>query len=136
MTGAQKYRRHWSFVVCDTKYVYPFTLLLFGIGIAAAFYLKDPSQLNRVGSFIIGVGVWISMRYTLREGINRTKDLAKNSPLIPGTNQLNIEFLNQITISIGDAQLQIHGFVLVLVGSFVGSYGDLVLKLLFASSFP
>ena len=75
------------------------------------------------------------MRFTLREGINRTKDMAKNSPSVPGTNQLNVDYLNQIAFSIGDAQLQIHGFVLVVIGSVVASYGDIVLLHLFPLSF-
>lgn len=84
---------------------------------------------------MIGVGVWMSMRYTLREGINRVKNGAKNSPVIPGTNQLNIAYLNEIAFSIGDAQLQVHGFILVLFGSLVSSYGDMILVCLFGGLF-
>lgn len=130
------YRRHWSFVVCDRKYLYPLALALVFAGIVAAFHFKDPTQINRVGSFMIGVGVWMSMRYTLREGINRHKNSSKNSPNIPGTNQLNIEYLNEIAFAIGDAQLQVHGFILVIFGSLVSSYGDVILTSLFSRSFP
>ena len=121
-------KRHWSFIVCDKKYLYPVVFLLLTAGVVAAIVLKDPVQLNRVGNFIMGIGVWMSMRYTLREGINRHKDLADSSPTVPGTKQLNTKFFNQITFSIGDAQLQVHGFALVILGSIVGSYGDIILK--------
>ena len=75
------------------------------------------------------------MRYTLREGINRHKDLSNCSPTFPGTNQVNPQFFNQITFAIGDAQLQIHGFILVILGSVVGSFGDLILKCFFPEYF-
>ena len=128
-------KRHWSFVVCDKKYLYPAVGLLLAIGLALAFSMKDPVQFNRVGNFIIGIGVWMTMRYTLREGINRHKDLADRSPAFPGTNQINANFFNQIAFSIGDAQLQLHGFALVAVGSVVGSYGDVILQALVPGAF-
>jgi hypothetical protein len=69
----------------------------------------------------------MSMRSTLREGINRHKNLADSSPVVDGS-QLNSGFFNRLTFEIGDAVLQVHGFVLVLVGSIVGSFGDLILR--------
>jgi hypothetical protein len=110
-------------------------LILLIAGAAASLYLKDPMHFTRVGNFIIGTGVWMSMRYTLREGINKHKDLSNSSPTVPGTNQVNANFFNQIAFSIGDAQLQVHGFVLVVVGSVVGSFGDIFLKLAFPCVF-
>jgi len=120
--------RHWSFVVCDKKYVYPVAVMLLACGLWAAVGLKQPQHFNRAGNFIMAVGVWISMRHAFREGINRHKDHADTSPVIPGTNQLNPAFFNQIAFSIGDAQLQLHGFALVIIGSMVGSLGDVALR--------
>lgn len=128
-------KRHWSFAATDRRYLYSLALVLLLLGLVAAFKLRDPSHFARAGNFIIGTGVWMSMRYTLREGINRHKDLANSSPTFPGTNQVNPNFFNQITFSIGDAQLQVHGFVLVIIGSLVGSFGDLILKIGFPSCF-
>lgn len=125
----QEYKRHWSFIVCDKKYLYPFVAFLMIVGIAAAILLKDVTQISRVGNFVIGTGVWMTMRYTLREGINRHKDILNLSPTIPGPKGeqfLNAKYINNMALSIGDAQLQIHGFCLVLFGSFVGSYGDII----------
>jgi len=124
------YKRHWSFVVTDKKYLYPFAAAVLVTGLIVALIRKEPIQFNRVGNFLIGIGVWISMRYTLREGINKHKNAMKSRPVLPGSGkavQLNADYFNEITFSIGDAQLQIHGFVLVIVGSIVGSYGDLIL---------
>ena len=126
-----RYRRHWSFVVCDPKYLYPAGIFLLALGVYLSFHFRDPTQVSRVGTFVIGIGVWMTLRYTLREGINRTKNMAASSPVIPGTNQLNIGFFNQISFSIGDAHLQLHGFALVVAGSLVASYGDLALEKLF-----
>jgi len=128
-------KRHWSFVVCDKRYLYPIAALLLTLGLVAAFVWKDPVQLNRTGNLIIGVGVWMSMRYSLREGIARYKKASADAPLLPGTNQANIDFFNRIAFTIGDAQLQIHGFALVVIGSFVGSYGDPILRHAFSGRF-
>ena len=40
-------RRHWSFVVCDPKYLYPLVSILVGLGVTAAFVMKNPAHLNR-----------------------------------------------------------------------------------------
>ena len=120
-------KRHWSFVVCDKKYLYPLVVLLFFAGIVAAVVFHDSTQINRIGNFIVCVGVWMTMRYTFREGINQNKNALDSSPVIPGpgpAQQLNSNYFNNITFSIGDAHLQIHAFCLVLLGSLVGSYGD------------
>ena len=128
-------KRHWSFVVCDKKYLYPVVGVLLAAGFVAAFVWKDPVYFNKVGNFIIGTGVWMSMRYTLREGLERYKDASDSSPTVPGTNQFNAAFFNRATFALGDAHLQIHGFVLVLVGSVVGSYGDVILRYLLPARF-
>jgi hypothetical protein len=124
-------KRHWSFIVCDPRYLYPLAGLVLAAGVIFAFVCRDATMLNRFGSLIIGTGVWMSMRYTLREGINRVKNYSDNFPVIPGTNQLNIAYINKGVLAIGDAQLQVHGFVLVLVGSIVGSFGDLAMRAFF-----
>ncbi len=128
-------RKHWSFVVTDKRVIYPLALALLAGGLLASFVKADPTYFPRVGNFIIGSGVWMSMRYTFREGIKKQRDLADHSPTTPGTRALNSNFFNNITLSIGDAQLQLHGFALVLLGSTVGSFGDLLLKWLFPSAF-
>lgn len=124
-------KRHWSFIITDVRYIYPLALLLLVLGLLVAFACKDASHFNRFGNFIIGTGVWVSMRYTLREGINRHKNMANSFPTVPGTNQLNATYFNSIAFAIGDAQLQLHGFFLVILGSIVGSFGDLFLTLTF-----
>jgi hypothetical protein len=138
ITEEKTFKRHWSFVVCDKRYLYPFAALIFLAGIVAAIILKDANQINRVGSFIIGIGVWMSMRFTLREGINKNKNALDSSPVITGAGraqQLNANYFNNITFSIGDAQLQLHGFFLVILGSVFGSYGDLIISLLLPDYF-
>ena len=119
-------RRHWSFVVCDPKYLYPIMIFILVTGVVLAYIYNDYMQFNRVGNLIIGIGVWMSLRYTLREGINKTKDCSDSLPAIG--RQLNANFFNKIAFSIGDAKLQIHGFFVVIAGSIIGSYGDLILK--------
>src|SRR5260221_5136064 len=100
--------RHWSFVVCDKKYLYPVAVVLLTCGVLLAFFTRDPVHLNRVGNLIISTGVWMTMRYTLREGINRYRSEADASPVLTGTTQLNAAFFNKVTFAMGDAQLQVH----------------------------
>jgi len=109
--------------------------LLLVAGFIGAFRYHDPTLFARVGNFVIGIGVWMSMRSTLRDGIERTKSAADSSPVLPGTNQLNSNYFNNISFALGDAFLQLHGFVLVLAGSAIGSYGDLALAWLFPTAF-
>lgn len=127
--------RHWSFAITDKYYLYPIVLIIFFAGLSAALFYKDPTMFSRAGNFIIGTGVWMGMRYTLREGIKKSKDSSNKSSVIKGTGQLNANYFNQITFSIGDAELQLHGFALVILGSTVGSFGDLVIKNLFPAYF-
>ncbi|MFL6627459.1 MAG: hypothetical protein ACJ8G1_13505 [Vitreoscilla sp.] len=108
-------------------------------GVAASYFLKDASQVARAGNFVIGTGVWMTMRYTLREGIKRTKNALDESPMLPGPGPLhaiNPAYFNRITFSIGDALLQLHGFALVIAGSLVSSYGDLLIRALLPRWFP
>lgn len=130
--------RHWSFVVCDPRYLYPVVAFLLGGGIGLAVWKGDPTHLSRVGNFVIGTGVWMSMRYTLREGIKRTRDANDSSPVLPGPGPayaINAAYYNKLISAIGDAHLQIHGFGLVLAGSLVGSYGDWFLSALLPNIF-
>ena len=128
-------RRHWSFIVCDPRYLYPLAGTLLAVGLWLSIARSDATMFNRFGNLIIGTGVWMSLRYTLREGINRHKNYADNFPTVPGTTQVNVAYMNKITLGIGDALFQVHGFVLVIVGSLVGSFGDLALKSIMPSRF-
>ena len=73
----------------------------------------------------------MSMRSALREGKNKHKDLSKSYPTLPESgrlSELNPSYFNKIAFSIGDAKLQLCGFIIVIYGSAVGSFGDLILK--------
>lgn len=121
-----KYRRHWSFVVCDIKYIYPICGILFVIGLWLSVQLQDSTQLNRIGSFIVALGVWLSLRNSFREGINKNKNLQDEKPVLDG-GMLNSTYFNKIAWAIGDAKLQIHGFFIVFFGGILTSYGDKIL---------
>lgn len=127
----QKHKRHWSFIVTDTRYLFPLVSLLLLFGLYDAVVHSEPERFNRVGNFVIAIGVWMSMRSTLREGIKKEKNLSDQSPVVPGTRALNANYFNNITFSIGDANLQIQGFCLVILGSVIGSYGDYILEIFY-----
>lgn len=132
--------RHWSFVVCDPKYLFPLSLFILVVGLYLAIAKRDANYFQRFGNFIMAIGVWMSMRYVFREGINKFKDALDASPTLPGNLGdkaflLNPDYFNNITFSIGDANLSIYGFVLVVIGSIIGSFGDLILKHFFPRIF-
>ena len=119
--------RHWSFVACDPKYLFPLSLLILAVALYFAISRRDATLLPRFGNFVVAIGVWMSMRYVFREGIGRSRNALAGSPVLPD-GQLNVDFLNNITLSIGDAKLSIYGLLLVVIGSIIGSFGDLILK--------
>jgi hypothetical protein len=114
--------------------------LILLLGLYIAFAKRDSTLFPRFGNFIVAIGVWMSMRYVFREGINRYKNALDASPTLPGNPGdkaflLNSDYFNNITFSIGDAKLSIYGFVLVVFGSIIGSFGDLILKYFFPNIF-
>jgi hypothetical protein len=127
-------KRHWSFIVCDTRILFPLSFLFLIAGFGLAFYFRDPTIFSRFGNFIIAIGVWMSMRYVFREGLNRNKDALDSSATLPNNNsgkpvQLNPTYFNKIALGIGDAKLSVQGFILVVIGSTISSFGDLIFKL-------
>ncbi len=132
MDKTEKFKRHWSFIVCDPLYLYPITSILLLVGFLFANIMNDPEQLLRIGNFIIGVGVWMSMRSTLRNGLKKETNYNDNFPVIPNKGYLNSTWFNERTFEYGDAKLQIHGFVITIIGSIFASYGDYIFSLLFS----
>ncbi len=120
----EKPKKHWSFIATDIRILLPIVSIIILLGICDAFFHSEPSRLNRVGNFIIGIGVWMSMRGTLREGISRYHNLQDESPVLRGTKQVNLNYFSISNFRRGDAVLQVWGFGIVVVGSILGSYGD------------
>lgn len=130
--------RHWSFFVTEKKIIYPLVLFISVAGTGLAVIYSDPTFFSRMGNLIIVIGLWISMRFTLREGINKYKNCLDDSPTLPGNGplrQINAEYFNKIGFLIGDANLQLHGLYITIYGAMVGSWGDLLLKTIFSSCF-
>jgi hypothetical protein len=126
-------RRPWAFVVTDWRYLYLLAALVLAGGLYAAYHTRDAMHFARAGNFVVCIGVWMTMRYTLREGINKHKDASLSQPTIQG--YFNWRYFNEVTLSIGEAWLQIYGFALVVVGSAAWAYGDWILKHLTPAAF-
>lgn len=126
--------RHWSFVVTDKKYMVLLAVLVLLAGLFLSYHLRDATQIARAGNFVVCIGVWMSMRYTLRQGTNRTYDVRDEQPVHPD-GQLNANWFNARTFAVGDAILQVWGFALVFAGSVVWAYGDWFLKLVSPGEF-
>ena len=131
-------KRPFAFIVTDPRYLYPVAVLIVCFGVAMALWTRDSTHVSRAGNFIIGTGVWMGLSYTFREGLNRKRDALDASPTLPGTGSavsLNPAYFTNIAYRLRDAQLQVHGFALVITGSLVGSYGDLAIKCLLPGRF-
>ena len=76
----------------------------------------------------------MSMRFVFREGLNKNKNAFDSNPTLPRQEgnklvQLNPIYFNNIVYSIADANLSIKGFILVVIGSTISSFGDLIVGL-------
>lgn len=132
--------RHWSFIVTDPFYLVPLAIAFLLLGLYIALSKRDATYFPRFGNFIVAIGVWMSMRFVFREGIIKFKNALDASPTLPGSFGdkafgLNPNYFNNISFSIGDAWLSIYGFILVIIGSIIGSFGDIILKRLLPSTF-
>jgi hypothetical protein len=119
--------RHWSFIVTDKKYMVLLAVLVLLAGLFLSYRWRDATQLARAGNFVVCIGVWMSMRFTLRQGLSKTFDARDDQPVLPG-GALNANWFNIRAFAQGDAVLQVWGFAVVLVGSAVWAYGDWILK--------
>lgn len=120
-------KRHWSFIFCGKKFGGFLIAFLLIVGIFLSFYFKEATILNRFGNFIMAIGVWISMRDTFREGLNKYKDLNDEKPVFPN-GLVNGIYFNNLTFRLGDARLRVWGLIFVFTGSIIGSFGDLIIK--------
>lgn len=115
-------KKHWSFIVCSPRILLPIVIFLTLIGVLMAYNFNDFGFFNRFGNFIVGIGVWMSLRYTLREGIRSEKNLMDSVPFIEIHEKVSVpnsNFFNEIAFSIVDAKLQIYGFVIVVYGNWI-----------------
>ena len=120
-------KRHWSFIFCGKNFGIFLITAIITIGIFLSLYFKEAFILNRFGNFIMAIGVWLSMRDTFREGLNKHKDLNDEKPVFPN-GFVNGTFFNNLNFRLGDARLRVWGLVIVFIGSIVGSLGDLIIK--------
>ena len=132
--------RHWSFAVTDRFRMYLAVWVLLATGVLLSIGLNDPGQFQRIGNFILVLAVWMSMRSTLREGIQRHSSALGDSPTLPRRPgekgfRVNATYFNRLAFRIGDATLQAHGLIVALIGSIVASYGDLILLGLMPGAF-
>jgi hypothetical protein len=123
--------RHWSFIVTDPIVALTFLSVVFSLALYGSFNRQDWQLIGRGGNLMILAGVLMSLRRVLR-----LRDEANNEKMQPWTlpvesntraRQLNFGRINQEVFAIGDTRIQLTGFIVIVVGTLVASYGDLLL---------
>lgn len=68
------------------------------------------------------------MRGTFREGLKKSHNFNDDKPTIG--RQLNSVYFNNRVFRRGDAVLQVYGFIIVMLGSIMSGYGDMIYEYL------
>ena len=84
------------------------------------------SWVSRSGGVLVLLGVLLSLRRLFRLGPQNFDE--PTEPLIINRNQLNIRAMHQDIQRAGDNYAQAAGVALMIIGTFLGSYGDLLLQ--------
>lgn len=94
-----------------------------------AFTNQDWSYFSRSGGFIVLFGALLSIRKLLRKG---ARELDKpNEPLVINKNQFNTKGMFQHVQDLSDSFAQELGLIMVVIGTFINGFGDIVLNILF-----
>ena len=86
------------------------------------------SWVQRSGGVLVLFGVLLSLRKVFRLGARHLAD--PDQPSTIRGNQLNIRYLMQQTERARDDQSQRPGIVLMVIGTILGAWGDLLLEML------
>lgn len=87
---------------------------------------KSWSWLPRCGGVLILLGVLLSLRRLFRLGPQRFDE--PTEPFVINGNQFNMRAMHQDIQRAGDNYAQVSGVVLMVVGTLVSSYSDLLLE--------
>ena len=91
----------------------------------ASVLLANWSLVSRSGGVVILFGVLLSLRRLFRLGPQRFDE--PSEPVILGQNQFNMRVITQDIQRAADNFAQATGISLIVIGTIIGSYGDLVL---------
>lgn len=103
-------------------------VLVLAIFVGLSIIHQDWSYFPRSGAFIALFGALLGLRKLLRKG---ARDMDEpNDPLVINGNQFNTEGMWQRVQDLSDSFAQELGLVLVVAGTLINGFGDLVLEAL------
>ena len=94
-----------------------------------AFMHQDWSYFSRSGGFIVLFGALLGLRKLLRKGARELD--TSNEPLVINKNQFNTKGMFQRVQDLSDSFSQELGIIMVVIGTFINGFGDIVLNVLF-----
>lgn len=97
-----------------------------------AYIHRDWSYFSRSGGFIVLFGALLGLRKLLRKGARELN--APNEPLVINKNQFNTKGMFQRVHDLSDSFAQELGIIMVVIGTFINGFGDIVLNVLFPFS--
>jgi hypothetical protein len=125
------FNRHWSFLATDTRLLLPALVTVVTASLYGSLCRGDWQLIARAGNLVIFVGVVLTLRRLFRLGDKSITEKVEpwTLPREPGAKgvQFNFARVNQEVFAIGDARAQKAGFYLILIGTFMASYADLLL---------
>jgi hypothetical protein len=105
------------------------SVAVLAVSVVLSVSTKTWSWLPRSGGVLVLFGVLLSLRRLFRLGPQRLDE--PTEPIVINGNQFNIKAMHQDIQRAGDNYAQVSGVALMIVGTLIASYSDLLLEWLF-----
>lgn len=90
---------------------------------------QDWGYFSRSGGFVILIGALLGLRKLLRKGARELN--SPNEPLVVNRNEFNMTGMYQRLEDLSDSFAQELGIVLVVIGTLINGFGDIVFGAIF-----
>jgi hypothetical protein len=104
------------------------TVVILGISVALSVYTQSWSWVSKAGGVVVLFGVLLSLRRLFRLGPQNLDE--PTEPAVINGRQFNIKHMHQSIQRLTDNFAQTSGVALVVLGTVLASYGDVILDYL------
>jgi hypothetical protein len=104
------------------------TVAVLTLSVAVSIYMQSWSWISRSGAVVILFGVLLSLRRLFRLGPQNLDEPAE--PAVVNGNQFNLKHMHQSIERLTDNFAQTCGVSLMVLGTILSAYGDIVLEYL------
>lgn len=104
------------------------TAVVITLSVAISLYTQSWSWVSRAGGVVVLFGVLLSLRRLFRLGPQNLDE--PTEPAVINGNQFNMRFMHQSIQRLTDNFAQTSGLVLMVLGTVMSSYGDIMLDCL------